>query len=216
MFTAWSYSRYRDHDRCPAYAKWRHLDKLDEGPKSPALLRGGEVDKEATGYLLRSVRKLPASLQNFSREFAALVKAKAAAQVQWALTVRWELTEWFGPQAWCRVVLDAHLAVNSKRARVIDFKTGKVYATNEEQLELYALAGFAAYPAVATIDTELWYLDQGELVKKTYARAGLPKLQKAWREKVIPLLSDRKFVPRPGDYCQWCAYSKRKGGPCKF
>lgn len=216
MFTAWSYSRCSVHDECPARAKYQFLDKIPQGEKSPAMERGGVIDKEATEFLERRVKKLPASLKLFSREFAALLRAKAKAQVQWALTAAWQPTDWFGPQAWCRVVLDAHHKVGQAALKVVDFKTGKIYESNREQLELYALAGLANYPEVDEVETQLWYLDQGEIVQKSYLRSQLPALQKRWREKVIPILSDRRFVPRPGDYCRWCPYSKRKAGPCKF
>src|SRR5690349_14925561 len=75
FFTAWSYSRWRDHSHpeqgCPRFAALKHLYKLDEGPKSPALLRGGQIDNEASAYLVSKIRnpKLPDSLKKFAKQF---------------------------------------------------------------------------------------------------------------------------------------------------
>jgi hypothetical protein len=216
MFTAWSFSRWKTHDLCPAQAKYKFLDKLDEGSKPPALLRGGVIDKEATNYLTGQLAKLPVTLKSFAKEFAAIRRAGAEAQTQLGLTVRWQLTDWFGSQTWCRVIFDAHLRPTPTLARVIDVKTGKIYSDNQDQMELYAIAGFARYPEVREVRTELWYTDQGEERIKLYKRTELTKLQQKWRERAIPILTDKQFVPRPGAYCGWCAFSKRKGGPCKF
>lgn len=225
MFTAWSYSRWKDHSDpvtgCPRRAKYKHLDKLPE-ERGPALMRGGEIDEEATAYLTKPRTKLPKSLQNFTNEFAMLRKVKAVAQSKWAMTVDWKPTDFFNwTRAWCRVVLDAHFKPDPVTLRVIDFKTGRVYPDNERQVELYAVAAFAQDPTIERAEVELWYLDQGLILPdkptdRGYTRAELPKLQKLWRQRVTPLLSDKKFLPRPGKHCERCTYSSRKNGPCQY
>lgn len=222
-FTAWSYSRWADHAECPRRARLKHLDKVPESAeKSPALVRGDTIHKLAEKYVKGEVARLPAELKSFTDEFKTLRKIKATAEGKWGLTLKWEPSDFFDwDRTWLRVVLDAHHPVGTDRVKVIDYKTGKVYGTNAEQLELYALAGFAHYPDVKVVETELWYLDQGEILPadedaRTFTIKQVPKLQKKWRERVIPLLRDKKFVPRPGPHCHRCAYSKKKGGPCEF
>jgi hypothetical protein len=213
QFTAWSFSRYHDHKECPRRAKLKHLDKVPEGPKGPALIRGEHIHKLAEDFVGSKLKKLPSDLKNFTKEFVMLRKKKAVTEGKWAMTVGWKVCDFFDwATAWCRVVLDSHYA-EKKRARVIDYKTGKIYGDNDEQMELYAIAGFEHYPDVDEIDTELWYLDQGELQKKTYRRKDLPALQKKWKRKVIPILTDKRFPPRPGQQCSYCAYSIRKHNP---
>lgn len=217
--TQWSFSRWKDHEQCPQLVKFKHIDrvKLKDETKSPALLRGEVIHKEAEDYVKGIIRTVPKSLKLFGAEFRALRAAQAIAEGKWAMTVNWTPTEFFAHNVWCRVVLDAHHQVpQAKRTRVIDYKTGKIYGDNKLQLELYAIAGFAHYPNSEEVSTELWYLDQGEEKKEVYKRSDLPKLQKAWKQRVIPLLSERRFAPKPGDYCVRCAYSKRRNGPCKF
>lgn len=227
LFTAWSFSRWKDHSDpvsgCPRRARLKHLDKLPEGETSPAMARGGAIHKEAEDFVKGLVKKLPATLLNFAAEFKLLRQAKALAEGKWGLDVRWQpvgFTDWV--RCWCRVVLDAHFRPDPQTARVIDYKTGKVYGDNAEQLELYAVAGFAYYPDVERVETELWYLDQGLILPEKASdrvyvkKKELAALQKKWRERAIPLLTDKKFVPRPGAHCGRCAYSKARSGPCEF
>jgi hypothetical protein len=224
MITAWSFSRYKDHRECPAKAKYKHIDKLPEWPqgqKPPAMLRGEVIHKEGEDFLNGKMTKVPPSFQAFRKEMMELRKSKAITEGKWALTIKWTVTDfrdWTG--AWVRLVLDAHYCPTPKRARVIDFKTGRIYGDNEEQMELYALGGFAHYPQVEEVSTELWYLDQPRNADnpkvKIYKRKDVEKLKKKWRNNVIPILSEKRFAPRPGDYCTRCAYSKRRNGPCKF
>lgn len=229
QFTAWSYSRYKDHRDCPRYAHWKHILKKPEGPKSPAMQRGGDIHKEGELYLLGKIKTVPKSFALFKKEMEALRKAKAIPEGKWALTVNWTVTDFFNwAAAWCRVVLDAHYMPTRVKARVIDFKTGKVYIDdNLEQMDLYAPAAFLHYPTAEEVDVELWYLDQprgdGKIsggvsnpLVKTYRRAQLPALQKKWRAKVIPILTDKRFVPNPGRKCHWCDYSRAKGGECEY
>lgn len=217
QFTAWSFSRWKDWAECPLKARLKHLDKLPEGPKGPALIRGEQIHKLAEDYTKGLIARLPKELKLFSKEFAVLRKAKAVAEGKWAMTVQWKPTEFNNwTHAWCRVVLDAHYQPKPRVTDVIDHKTGRIYPDNRDQMELYAIAGFAHYADTETVNTRLWYLDQGVEKAEKFTRKQVVVLQKKWREKVIPMLSDKKFIPRPGEQCARCAYSIRRGGPCKF
>jgi hypothetical protein len=110
---------------------------------------------------------------------------------------------------------------------ITDHKNGKVSTDNFfPQLELYAIGGFLTYQQATTVRTQIWYLKHGVIVpdrtvkenadKGIYTRPELPKLIKVWETRAAPMLHDTSFVPRPGRYCGWCAYSKAKGGPCKY
>lgn len=223
QFTAWSFSRWKDWTECPLKARLKHLDKVPEGAKGPALLRGEAIHIDAQKFTEGKVRKIPESLKLFAKEFAELKRMKAIAEGKWAMTVAWKPIDFFDwNRAWCRVVLDAHYYLPRRHhAVVIDHKTGKIYPDNKAQIELYVIAGFAHYDMADTIEARLWYLDQGEILPKGDAgvftrKKDLPALQKKWKQNVIPMMTDKKFLPRPGDYCSRCAYSARRGGPCKY
>jgi hypothetical protein len=223
QFTSWSFSRWKDWMECPLKARYKYLDKVPEGVKGPALLRGEDIHKDAQQFTQGTVRKLPPSLKLFKKEFTELKKVKAIAEGKWAMKVDWSPVDFFDwEKAWCRVVLDAHFYIPRRRhAVVIDHKTGKIYPDNRAQVELYVIAGFAHYEMAETIEARLWYLDQGEILPKGdegmfTRKKDLPKLQKKWKQNVIPMLTDKRFLPRPGDYCARCPFSRRRNGPCKY
>lgn len=243
MFTAWSFSRWKDHRECPRRAHWKHILKKpvlvgdawyapDKAPKSPAMQRGGDIHKEGEDYLKGKLRAVPKSFETFALEMKELRKLAASSEAKWGLTVAWKPVDYFDwARCWLRVVLDARVWAATRRARVIDFKTGKFYPDdNDAQMELYAAAAFAHLLEADEVDVELWYLDQprgknalggGKFIEnphvKTFTRKrDEAKLRKRWDGKVIPIMTDRRFVPLQGRHCSWCDYSKRKGGECEY
>lgn len=214
QITAWSFSRWKDYEKCPFYAKTKHIDKRKE-PGSPAMQRGGEIDKKCEQYLKLPLFKLPEEVKSFAKEFAVLKKLKPMTQENWAFNLAWEKVDWFAKDAWLRVKMDAAVK-KAKRARLIDFKTGKPKDDHALQLELYALSGFLLFPEVTDIDTELWYTDLGKEDKKPFKRSQVPLLKETWLDRIKAMLTDKRFSPKPGNYCTWCPFSKAKGGPCKY
>lgn len=213
---AWSFSRFNTYEECPAKAKYKFIDRLEE-PGSAAMDRGSQIHKLAEHYLTGALKDIPSELANFKDEFIKLKKLKPLTEQQVAFSQQWVLTEWFGWQAWCRVIMDASAKVKTK-LRIIDFKTGKVKPPEVlvPQLELYALAGFKMDPKIKEVEAELWYLDAGEEQKKVFKLADVPKLEALWVKRTTPMLNDQTFSPRPGNACRWCHFSKAKQGPCKF
>lgn len=214
-FAAWSYSRYNDYKKCPLQARLKHLDKIVP-PAGPALARGTEIHSDAEKFTNGVLKKIPDSLKLFHQEFKVLKKHSLEVESQWAMNNKWSSTGWFDKDAWCRIVVDAAHAIDKQRFKVIDYKTGKVYEENKEQLSLYALGAFARNPTADVVEAELWYLDQGELVSQTFERKDQKRLQKYWLKEVTPMLNDTIFAPRPGDHCRYCIHTKAKGGPCKY
>lgn len=211
---AWSFSRWKDYEKCPFYAKLKHIDKKKEAGGA-AMLRGGEIDKKAELYLKGQLDDLPAELASFSEEFAELKKLSPNCQEEWAFDANWRQVDWFSKQAWCRVKMDA-AALVKKVLRCIDFKTGKPREDHKLQLGLYALAGLLIFPKATKVETNLWYTDLGKEDPKTFTRAQVPQLKAEWEERVQPMLTDTRFAPKPGNYCSWCPHSRSKGGPCEY
>jgi len=221
---AWSYSRWRTYDDCPARARYTYVDKLATGDDdSPALARGSRIHAGARDFVVLG-GDLPEDLERFADEFAILRRAwegkleDVLLEEQWAFDRDWNPVEWFAPSAWARVVLDALVADWPKRqALVVDHKTGRVRPEgHESQLSLYALAVLSRYADVDRVHATLWYLDHGVAHGRTYLRAQLDDLRKGWLGRVEPMLSDRTFEPRPSDACRWCPFSKSKEGPCRY
>jgi len=218
QFEAWSYSRLREYESCPAKAKYKFLDKIPEGEPGRAMARGARIHELAEAYLnAQRAPKLPPELELFESEFKALRRAKATPESGFQFDASWTpLDEWFGDSVWCRVKTDAEYT-KGKTCTIIDFKTGKQRPWHDEQLDLYALAGLLKYPRVGTVIAELWYTDQGDITSARYDRTDEEEMRSLWSKRVAPMMGDVIFRPTPSrNACQWCSFKKAKGGPCEF
>ncbi len=221
--TAWSYSRYSDYAQCPAKFKYKHLMRLPD-PGSAAMQRGNEIHKMAEDYVKSTKRKpkLPAELRNVAEELEFLRTNGAIAEQAWGFRRDWEWIGrpgWFGDDVWARGKADVVVVYDDNTALLGDWKTGKKYFTNEEQVELFSLLGFKRYPGLVEIDTRLWYTDiEGDdnEIQRVYTIKDAVAIEKDWTKRVVPMFNDRRFAPTPNDKCGWCPYSRAKGGPCKF
>lgn len=227
QFTSWSFTRYNDWRRCPAFAKYKHLDKLDEGPKNEAMQRGADIAKASEDYLKGVLKRLPKELQTFKDHYAFFRKQKTlVVEENWGFDANWNPVAW---NDWnncrLRVKIDIgyqYLEDNSFNIR--DGKTGKFNDfKNEEyllQLELYAAAGVAMYPTVDELTTQLLYTDLGITFPKedpqVWSRKEALAAQKKWDKRIKPMFADRTFAPRPGKYCQWCPFRSSNNGPCRY
>lgn len=213
--TSWSFSRFSVYDKCPAKAKYKFIDKLPD-PGNAAMEHGNLIHKLAENYTLGKEKKLPPELKQFKDEFVELRKSKPVVEQSWAFTKDWIKTTW---NDWkncaLRIKVDVH-CVDGTDLHIIDHKTGKQRDGYEEQLSLYVAPAPLLYPKVKKIFTHLWFLDHGTTVDKEYDAAQAPALRAEWDKKVEPMLNDTRFAPKPSHECQWCPFSKSKGGPCKF
>lgn len=226
--TSWSFSRYAQYKACPAAAKFKFLDKLKE-PQSEAMARGERIHKLAEDYAKGKIPKLPAELKLFKDEFKRLKAEKSKfIEESWTFKSDWSQTSWDDwSGAWLRVKMDAaYLNVEHNALVVVDNKTGRFSdykkSEYEEQLQLYGLAGLKQFPTVDLVSPRLWYLDHGivhpnpEEYEIEYKRSDEAYLDKLWRAKVKPMLSDTTFKPTPGDACRFCHFKKEAGGPCVY
>lgn len=219
---------------------YKHLMKIQD-TGSTAMARGNDIHKEGEAFLKQpplkgkakgyGVYTVPESYKNFAAEMAQLQTLNPIVESQWGFTNNWEPTSWFGSATWVRIICDVSAVYDDKTADIIDFKTGKKYDTNEEQIDLFKNGGFAMWPEVEHITARLWYLDipdgphdgkdphlesTANTTIREYTRDDFEASKKAWAKKVEPMFKDRRFAPRPSNKCGWCSYSRAKGGKCKF
>lgn len=216
--TAWSYSRYADYKQCPLRFKLKYIEKRQEAG-SPAMERGSTIHKEGENWLKnKRAKKLPESYKHFADEMAQLRNLDPMVEQQWGFTRQWTPTSWFGADTWLRIVCDVAVVYEDNTADLIDFKTGRKYDTNEEQVELFSTSIFMRHPEVTDVTTRLWYLDQekdNEVVRE-YSRSDFEKIRKDWEKKTVAMFKDKRFAPTPNEKCRWCSFSKDKGGPCPY
>ena len=238
QITAWSFSRYSTYKQCPLKLKISAIDKINE-PPNDAMARGNAIHKLAEDYIKGKIARLPVELKLFKEEFAKLkkqFKKKVNGMVvedNWSFTKDWTETAWNDwVNCWVRIKLDCAHHEDEETLIITDWKSGKFRPEmNEEyveQLELYAPAAFLLHPHIKKVKPRLAYLDLGRVYPNgkdepelVYSREDLPKLIKLWEKRVKPMMSDKRFAPRPNDKCKWCFYGqsgKAKGGPglCKY
>ena len=213
---SWSYSRFNKWYECPAAAKYKFLDKIEE-PQGEAMARGERIHKLAEDYAKGKLKKLPEELKNFKEQFADLKKSKPICEEMWCFRSDWSEThdkDWDG--IWLRVKTDAAVRDGSD-VYVIDHKTGKNRGGYGDQMELSALVTFLKFPEAKRVITQLWFLDSGDIVEAEYMASDVARLKKKWEKKVAPMLADTSFHPKPSpSACKYCFYSKKKNGPCRF
>ncbi len=229
--TAWSYSRYADYQQCPLKFKLKHIDKLKE-PGSPAMQRGSDIHKKGELYLTATGKpKLPEEYKHFASEMAQLRKLDPLVEQQWGFTSSWQPASgdgrdphgWFANDTYLRIVTDVSVVYDDTTADIIDFKTGKMYATNQDQMDLFSTGPFMKFTKLELVTTRLWYLDipdttgQGEnTVVQEFTRDDFERIKKEWAKRIRPMFMDKKFPPKPNDKCRWCHFRKENGGPCKY
>lgn len=226
--TAWSYSRYADYKQCPLKFKLKHIDRIrGTGPSAPALVRGSEIHLEGELWLKGGGKgRVPSTYTHFKDEMKQLAKLSPIVEQQWGFTKDWKPATgsgrdpngWFAKDTFLRIVCDVAVVYDDHTADVIDFKTGRKYDTNEEQVELFSTGIKMRYPETTTVTTRLWYLDQpndNEVIRE-YSAKDIENIKKDWDRKIQPMFNDRKFPPKPNDKCKWCDYRKDAGGPCIY
>lgn len=222
--TAWSYSRLALYEMCPFAFKCKNIDKLPD-PPGPAMDRGNKIHKEMANYVTAATASCPdvlapsakgSAFKKLCSEIRSFPADDRVVEQQWGFTKAWKATGWFGKETWWRVVLDVGVVYPDNTAEVIDWKTGKKYATNEDQMSQFAVATVARFPHVTHVSTRLVYLDTGQEEFAEFSAAQVPSLKLGFEKRVAQMLGDTTFPARPNDKCKWCNFSKDKGGPCRF
>jgi hypothetical protein len=232
MITSWSYSRWATYEECPAKAGFKFVQKLPE-PQGPAAARGDDIHKKLESYLL-SGGKLPAEANQLKTFYTGLRKIRPAVELQVAYDRAWKAVEWFSKAAWARIKIDVleppvigddppEVVITDHKTGGIDKRTGKLKDQKEEeylpQLQLYGLTGLMEHEIAERARAQLAFVDAG-VVKPDkpviFLRKDVPALKKLWESRTKKMLSDTKFTPKPGFYCNYCAFAKKKGGPCPW
>lgn len=222
--TAWSYSRYEAWARCPLFFKLKFLDKLDKAT-SPAMERGDKIHKGIAAFVANQVESLPQDAManpvvlTVIQEAAHFPTDKKQVEQQWGYTADFKPTGWFGGDTWFRSVLDLGVMYDDMTYEAVDWKTGRRYGSNNDQMETQALAIMARFKPVQHVTTRLVYVD--EAGPNPYEFAEFPathreKLATKWRNKVAPMFSDTVFAPRPNEKCKFCAFAKSRMALCAF
>jgi hypothetical protein len=226
LVKSWSYSRLDDYEKCPAYFRYKHIVKMPV-PPAPAMERGNQMHSTLEHHVQAPAKyKIPKVLagsmgKDMLGKLKDYRKRGATPERQLGFDRGWKVVPWNDwDNCWFRAKID--LSVRDESSLVtVDYKSGQMnHAKHRDQLELFALSALLAEPD-AEYESSIghaWYLDHGiigpAVVVLNKDRA-VPKLIKAWEKRSAPMFADRAFKETPGQQCNWCPFSGRRGGPCK-
>lgn len=205
-----SYSSISLYEECSFKYKCRKIDKLSE-EKSDALVNGIEKHQLCEEYLKGDRKRIPKGVSNIGGALRRLKKFEAIPEEWWHLTSNWESTDSW---SWLVGKVDAYCFPRDSVIEITDFKTGKKYPNHRDQLSLYATMGLSIYD-VKRVVARADYIDTGSSISYSWEVDDLSQLQDGWTKRIEAVITAEEFEPNPGWYCQWCSFSRLKGGPCK-
>lgn len=226
--TKWSFSGLLAYEKCPYSTYLKVVDKepfLPPEPGSP-LARGDQAHLEAENFV-NGTGPFTALLSKFEKQFIQLKDDYAAGvkielEQRWGFTREWAECSWSDPACWSMVKCDAVIHLdNGRHIRIIDYKTGKRWGNevkHQQQLQIYTIAAFMRYPDAIQVTAELWYLDEGKPMVKTYLRPGAAVLLPRWEERADKMTRAMVFPPKPNTItCGYCPFGHKRGtGVCAY
>jgi hypothetical protein len=242
VIKSWSLSALGTYDKCQLKARFKYVDRLPE-VRGEAADRGVNFHKDIELFLTGERNSLPEKLSYYTQWFTELKRHEIYPEHTITLNARWEKVAPESQERWYKGVLDLLILIRKggqgnlvgqtestgqevdagsepTETIIYDWKTGKIYPDHEDQRELYSLAVFSAFPSVQSVRAIHVYVDYRQLREQTYSRGQMHDMRVRWTNKATHFLSVLKtpehMIPSPGYLCRWCAFSRAKGGPCRF
>jgi hypothetical protein len=207
-----SYSGMSLYKQCPKL--WHDSYILgNKSPSGPAAERGTRLhdalEKFFKGEFIFPVADK--TLAPWERYMKTLMRFEPSAEAEVAVDQFWRPVAFDDPGAWFRGKKDLDVRT-SIRKHIFDWKSGKIYPDHVQQGKAYV-----------ALDPEDW----DEYVVK-FAYLDIPLHVQKWRytapqkleirgeiDQVIEVIRmDEEHRATPGDKCQWCHKSWRRGGDC--
>ena len=223
LIPAWSHSPLKTFEAC-AYRSYIAKVKRIQEDWGPAAKRGSTIHKQAEDYVRDKIAELPETLKKFESEFMLLKhqfkEGNVELEGEWGFTIEWEPCGWMAPEVWGRIKLDAILHETDTSARVIDHKRGRMFGneiSHAQQALTYAIGSFFRFPKLQHVQTELWYLDHGEVTRQAYTRDEAMVFMPSLHGRAITMTTATNFPPNPSrNTCRWCTYKKGENPPCQW
>lgn len=201
---AWTYSNLDKFETCPRqYYSVKVAREFADPPTVHS--EWGERVHSAFEHRIKSGTELPEGMRQWT-SIVDQIRARPGhklTECKMAVTAGYAPASW--DAAWSRGIIDV-LIVGTKRAAVLDWKTGK--RKPSEQLMLYAGFVFAHYPEVQEVDAAYVWLKDQKVDKSSYYRAELHNIWRPFVERASKLASahERNAWPaRPSGLCNgWC------------
>mgnify|MGYP003147263581 CR=1 FL=1 len=213
-----SYSGITMYERCPRSFQLKYIIKHPEPKFVPtdALRRGSRLHKSAEDYVNLALEKLPKELQNKKGFFDRIISVGTAMpELEFNFTREFEPIDFDDKESgYVRGIIDLVLP-QEDLLEIKEYKTGKKYDSHSDQRSLYSLAGLILFPEAKVVRTTTVYFDlKNKDETLTVERHQLDDMKWSWSRRINRTKPPQDYPMRPGYYCQWCSFSKSKGGPC--
>ena len=212
----WSYSALTAYETCPKRFELTRVTKQVVEKQTEATMWGNKVHKALEHYA-KGTKPLPPDMEDYGRYVKKIqsYEGKRVVEERVALTKDLRPTKWMAKDVWVRGIIDIGV-VGSKRAYLLDWKTGK-HRPDSDQLKLFAALAFAIYPWVDSVVTGFIWLKVDKFDKQMFTREQTTDI---WDE-FLPRLSriarsydEDKWLPKPSGLCKnWCPVGKQL---CEF
>ena len=222
LIPAWSHSTLKTFETC-AYRSYIAKVKRIYEDFGPAAKRGSDIHQLAEDYVKGKIEDLPVELSKFSAEFDFLNDMynleQAEVEGEWGFTIDWQPCGWMDKKVWVRIKLDAILHDSPTSARVIDYKTGRMFGneiSHAQQALTYAIGSFFKFPHLQHVQTELWYFEHVEMTTKAYNRDEAMVFMPTLHQRGVTMTTTTDFPPNPSKMnCKWCSYGKGEYPVCQ-
>ena len=209
-----SYSAVKMHEQCARKYKFVKIDKLQD-KSGEAANRGKMIHEEIEAILKGGLPILSEDIAYLDDKLSNWLKLKAASEMTIAVDKSWSPVLYNDPTAMFRGVIDLYIE-NGPEATIIDFKTGK-HRDYSDQVSVYAALIMSCKPHIEYVKTAIEFLDLAKTDEyKLITRADLPTLQVQLKHRLENVEKDNIFAPNPSFLCNYCNFSKKSGGPCKW
>lgn len=234
----WSFSQWENYNGCPARWKYKSVLKLPGSPPGPAAARGLLIHSTVEDYIGNQAsvahKDIKPKYYEVFDQFRDHPNGDRWCEYKMSLTNDWQLAgavmNNVAGTTWCAMVLDAvrvgddHKGPHSTRTEPLrvhvgEWKSGKPKDTHGDQRKLYALGSLIRWHDVDEVLVTTYYLEDTEKPQRLRVpntESARDKLKTLWMQRTDQMQADKICAPKPGMACNWCDYSRKKGGPCVF
>lgn len=211
---AFSFSRLKTYDQCPAKYKFAYIDKIPQ-PSGPAAERGKMIHAEIEELVKGGLPLFSEITEYLEPKILDWRNKDAQAEMEFAVDKKWNEVPYDSPDAMFRGVIDLYYEQDNV-ATVLDHKTGKE-RDYTDQLIAYATVIFSIKPHIDNILPVIEFIDKKKTVNyKPFDNKALRTMQMDLEFQFLRIEQDTIFAPNPGYLCNYCHYRKNNGGPCKW
>lgn len=203
---AWSYSRIVSMETCPRKHWHLNVQKDLKEPESDQMAEGTATHGSFRDYLKRGTA-LPLHLRHHEPVLAKInaLPGEKSIEQQIALDVRWQPCDWFGKDAWVRVISDL-TQLNGRAAICWDWKTGKP-KDDFTQLRLNSAITMHLAPEIDSVRMSFYWTKSKSLTSDKMTRPELPEFWGKMLARVANYqghFDKNDFPPLPNPFCKGC------------